>query len=69
MQIRDDMVGGNSAFLDGYQEVSSLGAGGGERIDENAGALDCERIGLAGVELKGADQVEVGAEAEIAAIE
>ena len=63
------MVGCDGTFLDGNEKISGFGAGGGVCIDDDAGALDGKSIRLTGLGLKCADQVEVRALAEIAAVE
>jgi len=69
VEIGDDVIAGDCAFLNGNENISGFGVGAVISIDDYAGAADGECIRLASAGLKGADQVEVRAGAKIAAVE
>jgi len=63
------VVAGDRAFADWKKNIASFGACGFISVDDDAGALQRRRIGLSGVRLEGADEIEVCARAQVASVE
>jgi hypothetical protein len=59
MEVREDVVAGDHAVIEGYEEIAGFGEDAFESIDNDAGTLHGGIVDFASVWLEGADEIEV----------
>ena len=69
VQVGNDVVAGDGAFLHGDEQVSGFGERGVSLDQDAGGALDGGGVDFAGMGLEGAKKIEVRAGTEVASIE
>src|SRR2546425_10476853 len=69
MQVGDNMVARDHAFLDRNKQIASFRISCFVGIDDNARMLNRVRVDFAGVGLEGSDQVEMCSGTEIVCVE